>query len=90
MHTVLSLFKHQRLAGFKYFIGHFHLGDAETLTHLGTDLGLQIMECRKTVHENGLLAGIVHDCFIHLIRRQLLNTLGPYFVGSPMDTHTSV
>ena len=33
------------------------------------------------MHENGLLAGIVHDCFIHLIRRQLLNTLGPYFVG---------
>ena len=77
MHSVFRFLENHRGRGFEHLVRHLHLADSEPLSHFFSNLRFQIMESRKTVHENRPFPGIVHYLFIDLIRGQFPDSLLP-------------
>ena len=79
MHPVLSFVEHPGARAAEDLIGHFHLGDAESLGNLGPDGRLSIMERRKAVHENARWSHKVDHAVVDLVRGKKLNSFFPQF-----------
>ena len=77
VHPVLGLVEHDALGAFKHFIGHFHGVAAKALAHLLAHGGLVVVEGGQAVHEHGVGACNVHQLLIDLVRRQVVDPLGP-------------
>lgn len=60
-------------------VRHLQRLKMELLADLAANAGVEVMERRQAVHEQGLFSGGVHELLIDLIGEHLLQTLGPGF-----------
>ena len=79
MHPVLSFVEHSGARAAEDLIGHFHLGDAESLGNLGPDGRLSVMERRKAMHEDASWSHKVDHAAVDLVWGKKLNSFFPQF-----------